>query len=119
MQGYLGKRTQTPMAQGRSTKVTSRIERTRTSGLSIKKSLSVTASPMSSKAILAPGCSLHPTPCTLHPAPYTLHPARYTLHPTPCTLHPAPCTLLPTPNALHTWPADAACCSRRRRVERA
>ena len=40
MLGYLEKGIQTPMAQGRSTKIISMIKRTRTSRLSIKISLS-------------------------------------------------------------------------------
>ena len=40
MHGYLGKGVQTPMAQGRSTKIISMIKRIRTSRFSIKKNIS-------------------------------------------------------------------------------
>jgi len=65
---------QTPMAQGRSTKIISTIKWIRNRSLSIKNYLSL--------QVLQLGTAPPqlPTPSTLHPTLYTLHPTPYTLH---------------------------------------
>ena len=105
---------ETPMVQDRSTKIIPMIQWTRTSRLSIMKSLCGVGGaarhrrvarahaqtrgdadqpaapaggypePRHRKPYLYP----HPTPFTLQPAPNTLHPTPHTLHPTPYTQKP-------------------------------